>query len=582
AQIYSSYPITPSAQPPSITLQFDEQNGRYTGTLPLMRQGYLRIWEPANPDREIVTDFELSGAPLFTVYDDITLELDNTIITDTNGISRTISGTLLFNGDNLRIEGDVATVLQDGVTVTSRDGITEVLEAETTINISGTHATFGDGPTVILGGGTTVILGGGTTVILGGGTTVILGGGTTVILGGGTTVILGGGTTVILGGGTTDLLADGYAPILSSDGQMMLYVDPLDFGPDAFYLVQTVSSLPKTDSRMTAVGQGYRVTASPNAPPVAGKECHETNETNEHNENHKCNAISFRYLGREVRPGEEAFLRIYYHNGEDWEALETTLDMEQNHATAKARGEGVYALFSSIEVYLKPHILSVWDQFGYPINDSRLIKDALESIDGQYIRVVWYDAFDEQDPFKTYDPLAPAYANDLKKLRFGESYWIHLSEPITLSMKSASSTRPFTSMSDIESPTDLSVSGIAIPPATYYGAVNASDNMIPTEDMAVTAYIDGVVCGQGKTLLDDDRQVVYTIDVFADLSRAGCGEKGKEVYFCLDDVDTDDVYAVDVDEVATTGRWDNAQTQNLSLTLRQEQCRFPSDDTTAK
>ena len=68
------------------------------------------------------------------------------------------------------------------------------------------------------------------------------------------------------------------------------------------------------------VGDGYRLIASPNAPSFEGT------------------SLNFRYLGKEVPPGEEIYLSLYHWDGEVWQKLPTALNLEFNEASAATAG----------------------------------------------------------------------------------------------------------------------------------------------------------------------------------------------------------------------------------------------------
>ncbi len=65
--------------------------------------------------------------------------------------------------------------------------------------------------------------------------------------------------------------------------------------------------------------------------------------------------------------------------------------------------------------------------------------------------------------------------------------------------------------------------GVLFPPATYYGAMQASPDFVPVAGMTVTAWVNGNACAQGHTLKVGD-QIAYSIHVFAD----GAGTSGYE------------------------------------------------------
>jgi hypothetical protein len=254
---------------------------------------------------------------------------------------------------------------------------------------------------------------------------------------------------------------------------------------------------------VTLVGQAYRLLTSPEAPPLA--------ET----------SISFNYLGSEVPPGLEEWLRVYFWNGTTWEPLPTTLNVNQNLATASTQGEGLYALMTSIEIPLSN---AGWNLFAYPVQETRPVTEALLSIAGNYNTVYGYEGTDEADPWKIYGVGAPTWVNDLTQLEFGQGYWINITDTTTLYLQGAADTAGRTAGS------------VPNPPATYYGAVLAGDGFTPVAGMPVIARVDGNLCGQTETQiqpLDGQEQVVYPIDVLADGAGEanGCGKPGQIVTF---------------------------------------------------
>ena len=81
------------------------------------------------------------------------------------------------------------------------------------------------------------------------------------------------------------------APVISMDGQVILFVDESAFAPDEFYAVQPVTVLPSPPEWATVVGKGYRVLATDDAPDLSTA------------------SINFTYMGEEVATGEEPWLR---------------------------------------------------------------------------------------------------------------------------------------------------------------------------------------------------------------------------------------------------------------------------------
>ncbi len=119
------------------------------------------------------------------------------------------------------------------------------------------------------------------------------------------------------------------APVMSNDGQVSVF--PLEnlFGNNNDHTLQKIPILPDLPSWLTAVGQVYRFEAE-GAVPDAG--------------------ILFRYLARDVPPGYESHLRVYFSpdEGVTWVRQPTELDIYRNHASAQVMGEGIYLLIATV------------------------------------------------------------------------------------------------------------------------------------------------------------------------------------------------------------------------------------------
>ncbi|MEZ4869924.1 MAG: FG-GAP-like repeat-containing protein [Caldilineaceae bacterium] len=290
------------------------------------------------------------------------------------------------------------------------------------------------------------------------------------------------------------------APAASTDGQVIVFGNQLDQHPDQewIFAVQAASTIPNAPSWTTVVGQAYRILSTPNAPSLAGA------------------SISFQYLGDDVPPGEESFLRIYFWDGAKWELLPTQqLDTFYNVVSAAIKGPGLYALMSSIEI---PLMNAGWNNFAYTVQGQRAVSSALASIDDKYSVVFGYDsAAENADSWRVYGPKAPAWVNDLTAFEFGKGYWIYATEPITLFLKGA------------EQPALRTAASNFAPPATYYIAA--------TSQMTIAATIDGKSCGHIEDATGPQGSLLgYRIKVAADDGGEfdGCGTLGRMVHFSVD------------------------------------------------
>jgi len=67
-----------------------------------------------------------------------------------------------------------------------------------------------------------------------------------------------------------------------------------------------------------------------------------------------------------------------------------------------------------------------WNLIGWPSDGSTALPAALAAIEDNYDLVLAYHANDSADPWKLFDPEAPAYANDLLEMAPGWGYWINM------------------------------------------------------------------------------------------------------------------------------------------------------------
>jgi hypothetical protein len=324
-------------------------------------------------------------------------------------------------------------------------------------------------------------------------------------------------------------------PVLSSDGQVILFGEELAFDEDEFFVLQAAASV-QPPPWATLVGQAYQLSASPAAPSLAGT------------------SLNFRYLGGAVPPGEEAGIHIYFWDSDPaacrprsapcWRQLPTYLDTYHNEAAAQVQGPGLYALMTSIEVPLHH---PGWNLFSYPVHATRSVTEALRSIDGYYTTLYGYAGAGAADPWQVYDIDAPAWVSDLSTVRFGQGYWINATQAITVSFKGEPALSTAAAQATAEA--------IPNPPSTYYGAVQAGSSLTPVAGMPVLARVNGTICGRGNTRAVGG-QIVYVVDVLADGSgaAAGCGAAGRIVTFQLGDR-----------MLGATAVWDNSRPHELSL-----------------
>ncbi|MGB0383849.1 MAG: FG-GAP repeat domain-containing protein [Ardenticatenaceae bacterium] len=317
------------------------------------------------------------------------------------------------------------------------------------------------------------------------------------------------------------------APVASGDGQVTIFntIDP--FGETGTSALQALTTLPNLPAWLTPVGQGYQVSLLDST--ILRR------------------TISFDYLQRDVPPGYEQTLSIYHlpHGGQSWQRLATDLDSEENQAASlmPLDAAGIYALFSTVEIALPT---AGWNHFGYPVQATLPVTEALLSISGHYTTVYHYDG-SASPQWTVYDVTAPAYVNDLQELSYAQAYWINTSQPITLSL--------YVGTAEEER---HALNPSFAPPATYYGLIEPDliEGELPADAGAVvTAWIDGQLCGQGKTQLEPSTgQMVYTVHVWSEAQKAACGAAGRRISF-----------QIGSQQLATTARWHNSQLWELPL-----------------
>jgi hypothetical protein len=190
-------------------------------------------------------------------------------------------------------------------------------------------------------------------------------------------------------------------------------------------------------------------------------------------------------------------------------------------------------LMSSIEI---PLFGPGWTTFGYPAQGSKPVAQALASINGSYGIVYGVALTDTLDPWKVYALNVPSWVNDLATLDFGRTYWISTTQAITLQVTGGGTSAP------------SNVENLPSPPMTVYGTAPVSGT--------VTAWINGVQCGQGQTQLINN-QIAYALNVLPDApgGKAGCGAAGRNV-----------VFKIGSQLMSTTIGWDIDRVWSLPLT----------------
>jgi hypothetical protein len=323
-------------------------------------------------------------------------------------------------------------------------------------------------------------------------------------------------------------------PVSSGDGGVVLY-PPLATPKETFISLQLATTLPALPLGLVPVGRAYYVRPSTEIADYAG------------------GSIAFQYLGRDVDQFHlpEENLAVYYWDGSQWVCFKCTEQVRnpaQNVISAPLKEAGLYMLAGFQLALHGPGINMV----GYPLPYSLPVTKALTSLTGAYNVIYHYDTNNFNNPWSAFGADAPAWANTLIELKPNRGYWLYVNENLWWSI------------------TDQGTTAAAVPqqpPAIFYGLVLPTENVVPGVDMAVTATVDGKLCGQARTQLVDG-QIVYVIAVLADElpTSATCGRAGQSITF-----------AINGQTVPTVAQWDNARMQRVDLMLVQGSAPNPTN-----
>ncbi len=344
------------------------------------------------------------------------------------------------------------------------------------------------------------------------------------------------------------------APVLSNDGQAMLYGQDLTLDETHLAVLQTAVKIPDLPSWAALVGHAHRLATTANVTLTK-------------------TSLSIGFLGSEVPPGEEASLRIHHWNEQKkWQPLPTTRDLASNNTVAAIHESGLYALLSSTEIALRG---AGWHAFGYPVSEplTRTITDALASLPTRTFTLVYgYTPTLATDPWQVYAPDAPAGFNTLQELRFGQGYFIHTTGDAVLRFKGLS---PFaesasgipTDKFDRTSPSRLlptpTPRSLISPPMLIYGRIEPGADFTPTAGLTVTAWINGQACGHGLTAASTGGAgVAYSVMVHAadEDPWSGCGVPGTAITFSLPSL-------APAPSAPAPVIWNNSAAQVVTLTM---------------
>jgi len=188
-----------------------------------------------------------------------------------------------------------------------------------------------------------------------------------------------------------------------------------------------------------------------------------------------------------------------------------------------------------------------WNMFGWPLQASQAVTLGLDSIDGYYKTVYYYDA--QTKVWELYDITLPPILNDLDTLNFGQAYWITVTQDVTLTLSTLSSGEPSQPMESLPPP-----------PATYYGRLLTGQPVL-AGNAALSVYVGDTLCGLGR-MQEFDGAWWYIVNVAQAIEKAGCGQTGAELKFKVNG------------QTVTTLTWQGQQVSELDVWLAPPQRLF--------
>ena len=329
------------------------------------------------------------------------------------------------------------------------------------------------------------------------------------------------------------------APVLSADGQVILFAEDLDqkFEAGQFYSIQSTTVITSPPAWTTPVGRGYRLLASSRAPQLAASRA----------------ALSIGYLENEVAPGSEGGIALYFLDRTGWTKLPgQELDTDRNEVSAQVSGPGLYALMTSVDI--QPG----WNVIAYPWTSTRPVTESLRLIGGEdtagkplYTTVYGYVISGTSTLWQIYDATVPAdwapLVNDLETLQYGRGYWIYVPDARPRAASAAASAAGPAAAT----PTAASVPA---PPATYYGVA-------PAGAQTLVATLNGKPCGTADVaphMIRGQMQDAFVIQVRASQIGVdtGCGAPGALTTFTFYDSQGTNL-------APWLANWDNSQAHEL-------------------
>ena len=102
----------------------------------------------------------------------------------------------------------------------------------------------------------------------------------------------------------------------------------------------------------------------------------------------------------------------------------------------KASADTTWIVSGTTPIQVDISLCAGQNLISYPSVGSAALPDALAGIAGKYSKVYAFDSADASDPWKIFDPQAPAFVNDLTALGPTRGYWIDMKTAATLTVGS--------------------------------------------------------------------------------------------------------------------------------------------------
>lgn len=273
---------------------------------------------------------------------------------------------------------------------------------------------------------------------------------------------------------------------VSPDGEVIFYALSYTNTEQAFFSLQTLNRIPNPPQWAKPVGQVYELRISKGVTPTILAD--------------SSASLLFNYLERHVVPGEEAHLRLYYApplsvtapTAVTWTPLDTYLNPEFNTASALAPKPGIYALMASMALPLHQG----WNLIGYPNVEAQPVISALQSITNSYTYILGHDA--AAGKWQVYPHAGLTTTTTLTQLKalteltFGTGYWLHVTEPITLYLRSSERNSPYTPERPIAAVLSLPRPDFAV----ITGTLPQTLSITSGEQISASASLTGTSAGQ--------------------------------------------------------------------------------------